>query len=116
MRFLEMVNAPLPNMSSGIISFWFREVSKQRPKPPAAKPWPQAFWTTANAETVMVPPNAQYSVGYDPQFKNISIFYYNPYGLTKESYVFNDLFLGAAPVWIPNPPPSPLNTMSVIGT
>lgn len=116
MSYLEMVNAPLPDMSSGIISIWFRGVSKQQENPPPAELWPQAFWTQANANIVMVPPNAQYSIGYDPDFKNKSVFYFNPYGIPTGGEVFGDLFLGAAPVWIPNSPPVPLNTMITTGT
>lgn len=114
MSYLEMRRAPIPDMSSGIISVWFREVSKQQEFPPDAEKWPQDFWTEKNAAEVMVPPNAQYSVSDDPAFKNC-VLYWNAYGLPPVglgSTLFGNLFLGAAACWIPNTPPTPLNTLS----
>jgi hypothetical protein len=122
MSYLEMKSAPLPDMSSGIISIWFRDVSKQpdavlgsvQPPPnlpPEIEQWPQGFWTVSNANTIMVPPNAQYSVQNDPDFGN-SVFFYNPYGMPIGGDYFGSAFLGAASVWIPNSPPVPLNTMT----
>jgi len=114
MSYLEMGDSPLPDMTSGIISFWFREIKKQEPHPPPAKDWPQGFWTEANANTVMVPPNAQYSITNDAAFKSHAMFF-NPYGLKFEGTggaILGDKFLGPASVWIPNSPPDPFNTMS----
>lgn len=106
-----MKSAPLPDCNKMIISFWFREIQKQQPKPegPKIDQWPQGFWT-AGSQT-MVPPNAQYSATYDGAFTNCT-FYYNPYGIPAEGMFFGDLFLGAASVWIPNPPIMPQNTMT----
>jgi hypothetical protein len=114
MSYLEMSSAPLPDMSSGIISIWFREIEKQA-LPPDAEIWPQGFWTKKNADIVMVPPNAQYSIGYDPDFMNISVLYDNPYGRPVGG-PFGDLLLGCASVWIPNSPPIPNNTNSPVGS
>jgi hypothetical protein len=119
MSYLEMSSAPLPDCSSMIISFWFRDISKQQKKPRAKVDWPQGFWTEATADTTMVPPNAQYSFGLDkdgnnndPNFKNCTD-YFNSYGLPEGGILFGALFMTAACVWIPNPPPMPLNTMDL---
>jgi hypothetical protein len=138
MSYLEMKSAPLPDMSSGIISLWFRDATRKKSPPqpqegrnsntgtinppidpPPAEVWPQGFWTDATAAVTMVPPNAEYSVntaGYDPNFKDC-VFFFNPYGLPLGGplggLIFGEAFLGAAPVWIPNSPPFPLNTMSI---
>ena len=124
MSYLQMRAYPGTDMQKGIISFWFRDISKQQPKLTPAIVWPQGFWTEANADKVMVPPNAQYQVGYDPLYggdpagppgntpATSSLFYMNPYGLPQGAEFFGDAFLGPAAVWIPNSPPLPVNTLS----
>lgn len=116
MSYLEMPATPLNDTSKMVISLWFRDVSKQQPDPPAGPgptpsvAWPQGFWTSGNSGTVMVPPNAQFSIS-QAEFQNC-IFFWNSYGIPNDAEFFGDAFLGPASVWIPNPPPVPLNTMS----
>jgi len=112
MSYLQMDKAPVPDMQKGIISFWFREVQKQQPDPPEIQQWPQGFWTTSNAGEVMVPPNGEYSVQVDPEFKNC-VFYMSPYGVPIGGLFFGGLFLTGASVWIPNPPPLVTSTWSL---
>jgi hypothetical protein len=112
MSYLQMASAPLPDTSKMIVSFWFREVSKQQQKPPKITQWPQAFWT--DGSDTMVPPNAQYSIGYDSTYNNC-VFFWNAYGLPVGGEFFGDLFLGPPACWIPNAPPLVTNTLSFTG-
>jgi hypothetical protein len=117
MSYLELPAAELPDCSKMIISFWFRDISKQQKRPRPRIDWPQGYWTEDNANTVMIPPNAQYTFGgYDPnpKFQNC-VDFFNSYGLPLGPSLFGlgELFMGPAAVWLPAPPPLVLNTMEL---
>ena len=69
-----MANAPIPNMTSGIISLWFRDARKN--DQPADVDWPSGVWEPGT--TSMVPPDVP-KVTTQEAFKQ-NVFYWNPYG------------------------------------
>jgi hypothetical protein len=97
MSYLEMTNAPLPDMSSGIISIWFRDATKGTAPP--ADQWP----------TEMIPPNTAEMV---KTMSPSAIFYWNAYGMPIPSFpVF-----GPAAVYLPTPPPFPTDAVHMLLT
>src|SRR5262245_9848211 len=91
MSYLEMIDAPLPNMSKGIISFWFRDPTAQA-DPPPVQDW-----------TIPVPPNTLDPDSLDPEIKasltRASKTFYNPYGLPIPG--FGNFLLYPAPCTMP---------------
>jgi hypothetical protein len=116
MSYLEMVNAPLPDMSSGIISVWFRDPRQRNPPPPlmtiqdGPEPGPgtgprQIGWP------LPVPPNTQELV------KTItppSFFFWSAYGLPIGGFFAGSAFLGPPSVIIPAQPPVPTDNTSMM--
>jgi hypothetical protein len=115
MSYLEMEAAPMPDMSSGIISVWFRDLSKG--KAPDGDKWPSGPWEAGG--TSMLPPDTTELVKtLDPP----SIFYWSAYGIPVGSVLGGGLFLGGspfygpAPVIMPLPPPLAVSQMRMILT
>lgn len=104
-----------------IISFWFRDLTRDGTKPQPdpgnvkIKQWPQGFWTEgggpASNRDTMLPPNAQYSVSYDSDW-HCSTTWWNGYGLPQGGFIMDAFFMGPSFCWIPSAPPVATNTMS----
>jgi hypothetical protein len=97
MSYLEMVSSPLPDMSSGIISVWFRDPTLS--PAPAADTWP-----------VPVPPDAFSYIDAHP----FETMFWNAYGMPIPS--FGRYILYPALVTLPYPPPFQTDTMHMLLT
>jgi hypothetical protein len=105
MSYLEMAKAPLPDMSSGIISIWFRDATKG--PAPTAEAWPSGLWTPGTDS--MVPPWTQEIV---QDLSPSSAFFWDAYGAPLDS--FQGLLTGPAAVWMPTPPPFATDTVHML--
>lgn len=109
MSYLEMVSAPLGDISKGIISLWFRDPEAQA-EPPAPILSVQGNKTVG--WPVPVPPNSQKEI---TAMQPSSIAYWNAYGLPVSS-VLGDLFLGPPAAMMPVPPPVSTDNMRMLLT
>ena len=74
MSYLELKAAPIPDMTKGIISLWFRDARKNNPPEPQA--WPSGLWSPGTDS--MVPPDT-FKVIQEQAFKH-NVFFWNAYG------------------------------------
>jgi hypothetical protein len=110
MSYLQLMNAPLPDMDKGIISVWFRDIRKG--KPPGPKEWPSGLWTPGTNS--MVPPDTVGMVGTGEYDQNV--FYWDAYGMPISVFGIGLGLLGPAAVCIPTPPPFITNDMHMMLT
>lgn len=105
-----MKAAPIPNMTKGIVSLWFRDARKN--KAPSPQEWPSGVWTPDTSS--MVPPDVSKVVTQE-QF-NRNVFYWNSYGRNVSALgVALPIFQGPA-VMMPSPPPFVANGMHMMLT
>lgn len=105
-----MAKAPLPNMTSGIISVWFRDTRKN--DPPAPREWPSGVWSAGTDS--MVPPDT-FEVIKQPAFKQ-NIFYWNAYGQYVTGGGVTLPIFESPSVMMPSPPPFVTNEMHMMLT
>src|SRR5437016_2473146 len=106
-----MQSAPLPDMTSGIISVWFRDTRKNPAPPPVD--WPTAsVWQQGTSS--MLPPNVLAMTKQEANKQNI--FFWNSYGRYVTGGGITLPVLQAPSVIIPNPPPFVANGMHMILT
>jgi hypothetical protein len=106
-----MSNAPLPDMSSGIISIWFRD-ARQNPAPPPEPDWPSGVWSAGTNS--MVPPDI-FQVAKADGYKQ-NIFYWNSYGQYITGGGITLPLLGPAAVMMATPPPFVIDQMHTLLT
>lgn len=107
MSYLEMSSAPLPDMNSGIISLWFRDLSGGTT--PEEDKWPSGQWTEGG--TSMLPPDTTQIVKTMPT----SVFYWSAYGIPTAGAA-GAVFYGPATVIMPSPPPLSASTIRMLLT
>lgn len=110
MSYLELKAAPIPDMTKGIISLWFRDARKNNPPEPQA--WPSGLWSPGTDS--MVPPDT-FKVIQEQAFKH-NVFFWNAYGqFITGGGVTLPLFESPS-VMIPSPPPFVANGMHMMLT
>lgn len=111
MSYLEMRNANLPNMDKGVISFWFRDATKN--PEPAPDEWPSGLWNPGTAS--MVPPDVVGMVNQGSGYKQ-NFFPWNAYGLFISGGGIQLPLFGPAAVMMPYPPPFATDGMHMMLT
>lgn len=108
MSYLEMPSAPLPDMNSGIISFWVRDATdKAGVAPPPPQDFPSGLWSPGTES--MVPP---WVAAVVQNLEGSPVFYWDAYGPPTE--VFGGFLTGAACVFIPTPPFFPTDSIRML--
>jgi hypothetical protein len=103
-----MPDAQLPDMNSGIISFWFRDATgKAGVAPPPPKEFPSGLWAPGTES--MVPPWVAQAV---QNMDGSPIFYWDAYGVPNR--FFGSFITGAAAVNIPTPPFFPTDSIRML--
>ena len=114
MSYLELKSAPLPNVTKGIISLWFRDISAgaSAPATPAAE-GPSKMGHAPIGWPFAVPPD---TIALVKTLHPPAVFFWNAYGSPMQSLGVPSPFLGSATVWMPMPPPIPTDHIRMLLT
>lgn len=103
-----MLKAPLPNMNSGIISFWVRDATaKAGVAAPPPKEFPSGLWEPGTES--MVPPWVAAAI---QNMDGSPIFFWDAYG--PPNAIFGGFITGAACVLMPTPPFFPTDSIRML--